>query len=123
MKDDDKTFLKVGVLAAFLASLCCIGPLILIALGVGTASSVLSIGYNKPYFLIGAFLFFVVAAVFYIRKKNKAVCDCGDGTQKLDKKKIAAQIIIALCAMVVLYLLLTFVLVPYLAPLVYKYLY
>lgn len=123
MKNDDKTFFKIGVLGAFLASFCCIGPLILIALGVGTASSVLSIGYNKPYFLIGALLFFVVAAVFYIRKKNKAVCDCGDGTQKLDKKKIAVQIFIALCAMVVLYLVLTFVLVPFLAPLVYKYLY
>ena len=42
---------------------------------------------------------------------------------KLDKKKIAVQIFIALCAMVVLYLVLTFVLVPFLAPLVYKYLY
>lgn len=123
MKDDDKTFFKIGVAAAFLASLCCLGPLILIALGVGTASSVLSIGYNKPYFLIGALLFFIVAAVFYIRKKNKAVCDCGDGTQKLDKKKIAVQIFIALCAMVTIYILLTFVLVPFLAPLVYKYLY
>lgn len=122
MKNDDKTIFKIGVAAAFLASLCCLGPLILIALGVGTASSVLSIGYNKPYFLIGAILFFIVAAVFYIRKKNKAVCDCGDGTQKLDKKKIAVQIAIALCAMVTLYLLLTLP-VPYLAPLVYKYLY
>lgn len=123
MKNDDKTFFKIGVVAAFLASLCCIGPLILIALGVGTASSVLSIGYNKPYFLIGALLFFVVAAILYVRKKNKAVCDCGDGTQKLDRQKIAIQIVIALCAMVTLYLLLTFVLVPYLAPLVYQYLY
>lgn len=123
MKNDNKTFIKIGVAAAFLASLCCIGPLILIALGVGTASSVLSIGYNKPYFIIGALLFFVVAAILYIRKKNKAVCDCGDGTQKLDKQKIAIQIMIALCAMVTLYLLLTFVLVPYLAPLVYKYFY
>lgn len=123
MKNDDKTFFKIGVLAAFLASLCCIGPLILIALGVGTASSVLSIGYNKPYFLIGALLFFIAAAVFYIRKKNKAACDCVDGTQKFDKQKIAVQITIALCVMVVLYLILTFAIVPYLAPLVYKYLY
>lgn len=123
MKNDDKTFYKFGVLAALFASLCCIGPLILIALGVGTASSVLSIGYNKPFFLIGALLFFIVAVVFYIRKDNKAMCDCEDGTQKLDKKRVAVQIAIALCSMIILYLLLTFAVVPYLAPLVYKYLY
>ncbi len=123
MKNDDKTFLKIGVVAAFLASLCCLGPLILIALGIGTASSVLSIGYNKPYFLIGALVFFIVAAWFYFRKKQKAICDCGDGSGKLDNKKVAVQVVIALCAMVTLYLLLTFVLVPFLAPFVYKYLY
>lgn len=123
MKNDDKTFLKFGIIGAFLASLCCLGPLILIALGIGTASSVLSIGYNKPYFLAGALLFFVVAAWSYFRKKQKVVCDCGDGSGNLDNKKIAVQVIIALCAMIALYLLLTFVLVPILAPLVYKYLY
>lgn len=123
MKNDNKTFFKIGIMGAFLASLCCLGPLILIALGVGTASGVLSIGYNKPYFLVGALLFFVIAAWFYFRKKQKAVCDCGDGSGKLDNKKIAVQVMIALCAMITLYLLLTFVLVPVLAPLVYKYLY
>lgn len=54
MKNDDKIFLKIGVAAAFLALLCCLGPLVLIALGVGIASSVFSVGHNKPYFLIGA---------------------------------------------------------------------
>jgi mercuric ion transport protein len=123
MKNDDKTFLKIGVAAAILASLCCLGPLILIALGVGTASSVLSIGYNKPYFLAGALGFFILASWFYFKKKQKAVCDCGDGSGKLDNKKIAVQVVIALSVMVTLYLLLTFVLVPFFAPLVYKYLY
>jgi mercuric ion transport protein len=123
MKNDDKTFLKIGVAAAILASLCCLGPLILIALGVGTASSVLSIGYNKPYFLAGALGFFILASWFYFKKKQIAVCDCGDGSGKLDNKKIAVQVVIALSVMVTLYLLLTFVLVPFFAPLVYKYLY
>lgn len=124
-QDKDKTFLKVGILAGVLASLCCIGPLILIALGLGTASSVLSIGYGKPYFLAGALLFFVVAVVFYLRKRNKvAVCDdCGDGTPSGRKNSLIIQIVLAFCAMVLLYLFLTFVFVPYLAPLVYKYLY
>jgi len=122
-KNNDKTFLKIGVAAAFLASLCCLGPLILIALGIGTASSVLSIGYNKPYFLIGALVFFIVASWFYFKKKQKAVCDCGDGSGKLDNKKVTVQVVIALCVMITLYLFLTFILVPFLAPLVYKYLY
>jgi mercuric ion transport protein len=123
MKNNDKTFLKIGIIGAFLASLCCLGPLLLIALGIGTAGSVLKIGYNKPYFLAGALVFFVVAAWFYFRKKQKAVCDCGDGSGKRDNRKIALQIVIAFCVMIALYLFLTFVLVPILAPLVYKYLY
>jgi mercuric ion transport protein len=123
MKNDDKTFLKIGVAAAFLASLCCLGPLILIALGIGTASGVLSIGYNKPYFLVGAFLFFLITSWFYFKKKQRAVCDCGDESGKLDNKKIAVQVLIALSLMVALYLVLTLVLVPFLAPLVYQYLY
>lgn len=123
MKNDDKTFLKIGVVAAFVASLCCLGPLILIALGIGTAGSVLSIGYNKPYFLGGALVFFVVLSWIYFRKKQKAVCDCKDDSAKLDNKKIAIQVFVALCVMILVYLLLTFVLVPIIAPLVYKYLY
>ncbi|MBI3231527.1 MAG: hypothetical protein HYZ51_00370 [Candidatus Doudnabacteria bacterium] len=121
--NNDKTFLKVGLLAGFIAALCCIGPLILIALGLGTASSVLSIGYRKPYFIAGALIFFVVAVVFYIRKRNKAVCDCVDGSVKTNTKSLVIQILIAFIVMALLYLFLTFVLVPYLAPLVYKYLY
>lgn len=123
MKNNDKTFLKIGIIGAFLASLCCLGPLILIALGIGTAGSVLSIGYKKPYFLVSALLFFVIASWLYFRKKQKTICDCGDGSGKLDNKKIAVQVVIAFCAMIMLYFLLTFVLVPILAPLVYKYLY
>lgn len=123
MEKSNKTFLKIGVAAAFLASLCCLGPLILIALGIGTAGSMLSIGYNNPYFLGGALLFFIVATWLYLRKKQKETCDCQDESNKLDNKKIAVQVFIALCVMIGLYLLLTFVLVPILAPLVYKYLY
>lgn len=124
MKNDDKTFLKIGVLAAFFASLCCITPLIIIALGLGTASGVLSIGYGKPYFLAGAFLFFIIAVTFYVRKRNRAVCDdCRDGTSGGNKKSLIIQIVLAFCVMAFLYLLLTFVLVPYLAPVIYKYLY
>jgi mercuric ion transport protein len=121
--NEDKTFFKIGVLGAFLASLCCLGPLILIALGLGTASSVLSIGYYKPYFLLGAFLFFIVASWFYFKKKQKVACDCNDSLGKTDNKKIVIQIAIALCIMIMLYVFLTFVLVPFLAPLVYRYLY
>ena len=38
MKKTDKEVTGVGIIAAVIASLCCIGPLILIALGLVTAS-------------------------------------------------------------------------------------
>jgi len=58
VKDDDKIFLKIGVVGAILASLCCLEPLILITLWIGIVSSVLSIGYDEPYFLAIAIVFF-----------------------------------------------------------------
>jgi len=96
MKNDDKTFLKIGVVGAILASLCCLGPLILISLGIGTASSILSIGYNKPYFLVGALVFFIIASWFYFKKKQKAVCGCKEGLEKMYSASYPYNVEIAL---------------------------
>ena len=40
------------MLSALIASLCCIGPLVLVLFGIGGASTALAIGYRKPYFLL-----------------------------------------------------------------------
>ena len=48
---------KVGVIAGLLASLCCIGPIIIIFFGLGSFSFALSLSQYKPYFLILSIIF------------------------------------------------------------------
>jgi len=71
-------------------------------------------------FLLLRLFFFIVASWLYFRKKQKAVCDCGDSSEKLDNKKVAVEVVIAFLVMVALHLFLTYVLVPFLALFVYK---
>lgn len=104
--------LKWGVLSALVASLCCVGPLVLILLGVGGASTALSIGYQKPYFFIlGAI---VLGAGFY--RAYRKSCEQTHLTYK-------QKIVIfggSLITTALLYYLLTFVLTPLFAPWIYQ---
>lgn len=104
--------LKWGILSAFLASLCCIGPLVLVLLGAGSASTALAIGYNKPYFLIFGLAVLIIGFSFLYRKS----CN----TTKLSKKQ---QVFIfggSFLVAALLYYLLTSVIVPIVAPRVYQ---
>lgn len=105
--------LKWGVLSVFLASLCCIGPLVLILLGIGGASTALAIGYNKPFFLIFGLAVLIAGFSFLYRRS----CN----TTKLGRKQ---QLFIfggSFLVTALLYYLLIYVLVPIIAPLVYQF--
>lgn len=116
MKESEKTTnsaLRWGLFSALLASLCCIGPLVLILFGIGGASTALSIGYRKPYFLI--FGLFVLAIGFsLIYRKN---CKREHLSRKQQLVIFGGSFITAS----LLYYLLTFVLTPLIAPLVYQF--
>ena len=64
---------SAGILAAVLGSICCIGPLLLVAIGVGSAALV--IGRYHWFFLISALAILTWAWGKYFREKT--VCDCG----------------------------------------------
>lgn len=104
--------LKWGVLSALVASLCCVGPLVLILLGVGGASTAISIGYRQPYFLV----FGVAILGFGFYKLYRKSCRSKHLTSK-------QQIIVfggSFLAAALLYYLLTFVITPLIAPWVYQ---
>ena len=85
---------------------------ILVLLGVGGASTALSIGYRKPYFLaIGI----VVLGYGFYRLYRKS-CQ----TKHLDQKQKLFIFSGAFLVTVLLYYLLTFVVAPLVAPLVYQ---
>jgi mercuric ion transport protein len=102
-----------GMLSALAASLCCIGPLALILLGVGGASTALSIGYRKPYFLV----FGVIILGFGFYKLYRKSCE----TKHLSRKQQIAIFGGSFLAAALLYYLLTFVITPLIAPWVYQF--
>ncbi len=61
-----------GILAAVLGSICCVGPVVLIAIGLGTGAAVL--GRYHWFLLIGGIAVLTWAWVKYLRERR--VCDC-----------------------------------------------
>jgi copper chaperone CopZ len=63
---------QAGILSAILASTCCIGPLLLVAIGVGSGAAF--VGRYHWFFLIGGIAVLTWAWAKYLREKT--VCDC-----------------------------------------------
>jgi copper chaperone CopZ len=62
-----------GILAAALGSICCVGPLLLIAVGFGTGAAV--IGRYHWFFVIGAFAVLTWAWVKHFCEKARCACE------------------------------------------------
>jgi mercuric ion transport protein len=62
-----------GILSAILASICCIGPLLLIAIGLGSGAALA--GRYHWFFLIGAVAVLTGAWAKYLREKNRCECE------------------------------------------------
>jgi mercuric ion transport protein len=71
-----KLTLGGAVLAALAASSCCIGPLILAALGIGGAGAFATLGAYRPYILAGTGV--LLAGGFYLTYRNPKVAEGGD---------------------------------------------
>lgn len=70
----DKTFALGSVLAAFLASLCCLGPLLLGGIGLG-AAMVATFAPLRPYFLsVSAAL--LAAGFYFVYRKPRTAHAC-----------------------------------------------
>src|SRR5215470_3250857 len=63
---------QTGIAAAILAVTCCVGPLLLVAVGVGSAA--VFVGRYHWFFLIGGIGLLTWAWAKYLREKT--VCDC-----------------------------------------------
>lgn len=50
-----------GMLSAFLASICCVGPAVLAVLGIAGTGFLLRFEWLRPYFLIMSFVFLGMA--------------------------------------------------------------
>lgn len=109
-----KGSLIAGALAAMGASVCCVGPLVLLALGIG-GSWVGSLTAMEPYrpIFIGLTLLFLGMA---LRKLHLVPQVCAPGTPCANPRTLKRQ---RLMFWVVAALILALVAVPWLAPLFY----
>ena len=73
-----------GILSALTASVCCLGPLLLIALGLGGLGLGAALGKYHWYFILGAALFLSFAWRSYFREKKS----CDSGLCEMEGKKM-----------------------------------
>ncbi|MCR4289721.1 MAG: mercuric transporter MerT family protein [Candidatus Scalindua sp.] len=93
MKSKSVTTLSGTIAAAILASSCCIGPLILAGLGIGSVGIFSSLEKYRPLFMIITFAFIGTAFYLTYRKKKSDEC-CDINNVKIDRiKKVILWII------------------------------
>src|SRR6266478_7850710 len=63
---------QAGILSALLPSICCAGPLLLVAIGLGSGAAF--VGRYHWFFLIGGMAVLTWAWTKYLREKT--ICDC-----------------------------------------------
>ena len=107
-----KGSLIAGVLAAIGASVCCVGPLVLLALGIGGAwiAHLTALEPLRPWFIAATFLF--VGLAFRRLYFQQPACEPGDACARSSVLK-RQRLIFWIVALVLLALLS----VPWLAPL------
>lgn len=98
---------KLGILSALIASICCIGPLVLILLGLGSLGVGATIGKYHWYFISGAIILITSAWRKFLKEKKT----CSLKGCKMENKKITLIIL----------LVTTFVVVTFIALNLYTY--
>lgn len=79
MANENKTVALASIVTAFVASLCCIGPLFFAATGLGFFGAANFFGSLRPYLLVGAGLL-LASGFYYTYRPRKVICE--DGTCK-----------------------------------------
>jgi len=78
----EKTSLSTvgGIIAAIVASLCCIGPVLVAVVGIGSVGAFAVFETYRPY-LIGATVLLLLGAFYLVHRKREVQCE--DGTCKI----------------------------------------
>jgi hypothetical protein len=110
-----KEIFKVSSLPVIIASLCCLSPVILVLLGVGTVSFATSLadtlyGTYKWYFRIAGLLALTLSLVVYLRR-TKGICTIDDAVRR--RNEIINIVMLALITSVLGYLFFLYVVVHY----------
>ncbi len=86
----DKSLTLASILAAGLASLCCIGPPVAVGLvGMGSFAAAASFEDLRPYLL--GLTALLLAAAFYLSYRKSAATECADGSCAVNPEKKRKQ--------------------------------
>lgn len=90
---------KLGILSALVASICCLGPVLLIFLGLGSLGIGAAIGKYHWYFITGAVVLLVFSWRDYLKdKKTCALEGC-----RVENKKITMSILLTATLVVAIF--------------------
>lgn len=81
---------KIGILSAALASVCCVGPVLLVLLGLGALGFGAFLGRYHWFFLAGALALLVYAWRVYLKEKSR----CDVAHCEMESKKSALTTLI-----------------------------
>lgn len=76
-----------AVIAGLLASACCIGPLLLVFLGIGSAGALTALEPYSPIMMVLTFLFLGLAFYVAYRKPKAAGCEADEACCTTGRKK------------------------------------
>ncbi len=85
--DKDKSLLVGGLIASLAASACCLGPIILVTLGISSAGIVNSSETFRPLFIMVAISFLMAAFYLTYWKKLPDECETQCSNLKTHKRK------------------------------------
>jgi membrane protein insertase Oxa1/YidC/SpoIIIJ len=109
-----KELFKLTSISAFLASLCCVTPIVIVLLGLSTVSTAAALGNTLYYdyrwiFILLALTFLSTALVIHFRKQG--ICSLGQA--KRNKNKIINTVLIVLFIAVFVYLIFNYVILEF----------
>ncbi|HIK01856.1 TPA: hypothetical protein H1008_01965 [archaeon] len=107
----DKQSLKSGIFGGLIASMCCISPLVIVILGIGSVTFALAIATYQTWFIAAGALFAGTSIWYQLRRKNS----CNIKGIKRNK----ALIISAAVIFIAVYSIAIYGIVPFAAPLVF----
>ena len=110
-----KEALKISSIPVVIASLCCLSPVILVLLGIGTVGFASSLadtlyGEYKWYFRIAGLVVMAVALVMYFRRKKNI---CTLNAAKRRRNEIINTIAVVLISSILAYVFFLYVVVHY----------
>ena len=89
----------LGILSALTASVCCLGPLLLIVLGLGGLGLGAVLGKYHWYFILGAALLLAFAWRIYFQEKKS----CESNLCEMEGKKMTRNVLLAASAVVLVF--------------------